>query len=125
MLFYGTAQLQSNVCMHPRHVLHVFQTCLARVSDASHTRSGCVPIWQKRGVALTYVLLQLYRKLLHLHRCISCTFRTRPAHVSNASCTRFRCILLPFQTRADFTLELSCTVHGTSYTLIYWACIYI
>ena len=39
----------------------------AHVSDMSCMRSGCAPRLSKRGVALTYVLLQLYRGVLHLH----------------------------------------------------------
>ena len=34
--YYGTAQLQSNVHMRPRRVLHTFQMCIVRILDASH-----------------------------------------------------------------------------------------
>ena len=71
-----TAQLSSKVTF-------------AHISDASHTRSGRTPIWRKRGVALTYVLLQLYRKVLHLHGRILRASQTRPARVSDV----FRCYL--------------------------------
>ena len=72
--------------MHFRRVSHVFWT-----------HSGCISVWQKRGMALTYVLLQLYCEVLHLHRCISCTFRMRLVHVPDASCMYFRRIqMLPW-----------------------------
>jgi len=56
----------------------------AHVSDVSRTRSGCTPVWQKRGVALTYVLLQLYREVLHLHGRVSHASQTHLARVSDA-----------------------------------------
>ena len=34
-LLYSTAQLQSNVCTHPKRVLHAFQMQLTRVPDMS------------------------------------------------------------------------------------------
>ena len=48
---------------------------LARVLDA--------PRLAERGVALMYVLLQLYRKVLCLHGRISRACQTRPARVSD------------------------------------------
>ena len=54
---YVTAQLQGNVHTRPRRILHTFQMHPAQVPDVSR-------IWQK-GVALMYVLLQLYCEVLH------------------------------------------------------------
>ena len=68
---YYTVQLSSKVTF-------------ARVSDASRTRSGRAPVWRKRGVAHTYVLLQLYREVLRLHGRVSRASQTRPARVSDA-----------------------------------------
>ena len=55
----------------------------AHVSDVSHMRSGRTPVWQKRVVALTYVLLQLYREVLCLHGRVSSASQTRPARISD------------------------------------------
>jgi len=55
----------------------------AYVSDASHMCSGRAPVWQKRGVALTYVLLQLYHEVLRLHGRVARASQTRPACVSD------------------------------------------
>ena len=55
----------------------------AHVSEASRTCSGRAPVWQKRDVALTYVLLQLYREVLHLHGRISHASQTHLACVSD------------------------------------------
>jgi len=57
----------------------------------------------KRGVVLTYVLLQLYCEVLCLHRCILCASQTCPARVSGVSHA--------FQMHLNVTLELNCTVH--------------
>ena len=46
-------------------------------------RSGHVPVWRKRGVALTYILLQLYHEVLRLHGHVLHTFQMRLAHVSD------------------------------------------
>jgi len=66
---YSAAQLQGNVCTRFRHVSHAFWThpCLA-----------------KRGVALMYVLLQLYREVLRLHGRVLRASQTRPARISDA-----------------------------------------
>jgi len=56
---------------------------------------GRAPVWRKMGVALTYVLLQLYHEVLRLHG----RSRVRPRRVLHA-----------FQMHSDITLELSCTV---------------
>jgi len=56
----------------------------AHVSDASHTRSGCTPVWRKRGMELTYVLLQLYHEVLRLHGRVSRASQKPPARVSDA-----------------------------------------
>jgi len=45
-------------------------------------RFGCTPVWQKRGVALTYVLLQFYREVMLLHGRVSRASQTRPARIS-------------------------------------------
>ena len=66
---YSKAQLQGNVCTHFRRILHTFRI---------------YPVWQKRGVALTYVLLQLYREVLHLHGSVSRASQTHLARVSEA-----------------------------------------
>ena len=93
MQAWYTAQLQGNIC-----------TCPRCVPDMSCTHSKCVPhvFWTcpasgKKGVAVTYVLLQLYREVLHLHRCVLCTSQTHLVCVPDASCTRSRCILYVFE----------------------------
>ena len=53
------------------------------ISDASRMRSRRVPVWQKRGMALMYVLLQLYCEVLRLHGRVSCAFRTHLICVSD------------------------------------------
>ena len=60
----------------------------AHVSDASRTHSGRAPVWQKRGVALMYFLLQLYREVLHLHGRILRASQMHLAHVSDV-CGRY------------------------------------
>jgi len=75
-------------------VSHAFQTCPAHILDASR-------VWRKRGVALTYILLQLYHKISCLHGCISCAFQMHLAHISDMSRMRFR------RVRTSPTLELS------------------
>ena len=57
-----------------KHYMYTVQlsskVMFAHVSDASHTHSGRTPSDEK-GVALTYVLLQLYRNVLRLHGRVS------------------------------------------------------
>jgi len=101
-IIYGKDQLQCNVHMRPRCILHMFQTRPTYVSDASRTCSKCVLHLVKKGVALMYIL-QLHHEALCLHGRISHTSQTRPAHISDT-----------FQTRANVTLELSCTVGASS-----------
>jgi len=59
------------------------QTHPARISDVSRSNSDA-PRLAKMGMALTYISLQLYRKVLYLHGSISCAFSSasqmRPAH---------------------------------------------
>ena len=85
----------------------------ARVSDTSCLHSGRVlhALWtrlhlEKRGMALTYILLQLYHEV-----------RTCLLHILDVYCVRlrhvlpgFRCVLHAFQMCLNVTLELSCTV---------------
>jgi len=74
------ARVPDMSCTHFRRILHTFQT-----------RSGS----GEKGVALTYILLQLYHEILCLHGCVSCAFWTCLTHVP-AACEHY--------------LELSCTV---------------
>ena len=45
----GTAQLQDNICMRPKHASHMSQTHPARVPDTSHMHSGRIPHLAKVG----------------------------------------------------------------------------
>ena len=95
---YSTAQLQGNICTHPRCVLHAFQTCLACVPDTSCTWSGCIPIWQKgcgnhvrlvtalsQGFALARMHLVHVPYTSHAHpRHVQHTFQMRLARISDA-----------------------------------------
>jgi len=80
---YSTAQLQGNV-----------RTRFRRVSHAFRTR----PRLAKRGVALTYMSLQLYCEVLRLHGHVSRASQMRPARISDAF-GRF------------LGAELYCTIH--------------
>jgi len=101
-------QLQGNIHMRPKCVLHMFQTHPACFMDASCASSGCVPHLAKG---------QLHKSCCSfivkftLAKCILCAFRMRFMHVLHASCIHFRCISHTFQTRVNVTLELSCTVY--------------
>ena len=68
------------------------------------------PASGKKGVVVIYIMLQLYRKVLHLRRHVSCTFQTCLVHMPDMFCMHFRCISHTFQMSENVTLELSCTV---------------
>jgi len=115
-LDYGTAQLQGNVCMRPRCILHVFQTHLVCVPDASHTRSGYVPhvfwthpclakkgAWYSRTSCCSFTM-RFYactdvsradfatrpRRILHSH--LACISDTSERYLgAELYCNRFRC----------------------------------
>ena len=83
--FSGTAQLQGNICTHPKHVLHAFQTCLHLVKKGRST-----------NMCLAAALSKVWMRLV----CVSDVF-----------CLCFRRISYSSQMCLNVTLELSCTVH--------------
>jgi len=67
--------------------------------------SGHVSHLAKKGILLTYVLLQLYHKGLHLHGHVSCGLRMHLMYTVHP-----RGVLHPLQARANVTLDLICTI---------------
>jgi len=60
------------------------------ISDVSRMCSRHIPRLAKNGMALTHILLQLYREVLRLHRNVSCAFQMHLTCGSDTSCMRFR-----------------------------------
>jgi len=108
------------VCIYVYTIQLSSKVTFAHIPDASHTHCGRVHIWQKRGMALTYVSLQLYRWVLRLHGLISCASQTRPANISDGSCTCSRHVP-----------DVSCTCLDTSMcerylkAELYHKCVYL
>jgi len=85
---YSTAQLQGNVCTRSRRIPHFAKKrCGSYVSLAAALLCGFL-----------------------LHRRVSYVFQIHLLYVPGVSRTHSRCILHAFQTCANITLELSCTI---------------
>ena len=77
-------QLQGNIRMHPKCILHVFQTHPACFMDASCASSGCVPHLEKGHgsyISLAAALLQSYTLAKMHFMCIPNAFHACPTRI--------------------------------------------